>query len=829
MADALHPALHSIHTRLAEPGITVLLGGPGSGRSTTLRSLAAAAAGPVLAGGGLATLRHLPGIALTRAIHARLPENDLPLAAEAVRARVGGGLLVLDDLHWADPLTLAVLPLLAPHCRVLAALRTPSGLPAAVERTLREHATSWTAVPAPVDPEALVRGVAPGLGPAALGEVLRRGGGNPLALRALAATAGGPVDGDAVAAPAGVEHAVATAIAALTRPGRTAIAALGLLGRPAPVTLLGPGVPELVDAGWVEVTAGTAAPTPPYVAELAAALLPPAERTALHRRLAALVPDGEAARHLRAAGAHPEAYQRALAAADAATTTGERAGHLLLAAGLDVAVPTPVRFRAAEAALAAGRPAGCLHALDALAPAAAGERVRAAVLRSEALLQTGDGAGALAAVRRADPDLPAAPSPLRHEHVRASLLAALQHDPAVAAELAQYAGALPDRDVAPVQVALAAAAASRRAPAWEKSLVAAADQAHRAGRPLDEWWSGWLLVETLATDGRLGEAAAHAETFRRRSAEQDAYSWETRFLAAWLWCAALRGDDLDTVARRAVDLLDRTLPRQARAYALAAACLTLADTGALAAARARIDASAGPQKQRVDPDSLLGWVDREVAWLDGQPALAAGADRRGHASLAGGLHRVTSRWAAHDLGQPAPDQHREGDGVTQPVRATLTAWRDVDAGRDSLIAFTAAARAWHGSALREEVRCLLAAGLTASAAGPGLSTLLDAERAAEQAGLVVLLGRVHRALRRFAVRREAVPRATGAPGSSAPTLTAREVEVLHLVAAGEPTRRIAGQLGISRDTVETHVRAGMRKLGARTRTEAATLVLGGPA
>ena len=49
--------------------------------------------------------------------------------------------------------------------------------------------------------------------------------------------------------------------------------------------------------------------------------------------------------------------------------------------------------------------------------------------------------------------------------------------------------------------------------------------------------------------------------------------------------------------------------------------------------------------------------------------------------------------------------------------------------------------------------------------------------------------------------------------------------MLRLVAPGEPTRRIAGQLGISAETVDTHIRAGMRKLGARTRTEAAALAL----
>lgn len=55
MADALHPALHDIGTMLAEPGLAVLTGGPGSGRSTALRALATSSTGPVLVGGGLAT------------------------------------------------------------------------------------------------------------------------------------------------------------------------------------------------------------------------------------------------------------------------------------------------------------------------------------------------------------------------------------------------------------------------------------------------------------------------------------------------------------------------------------------------------------------------------------------------------------------------------------------------------------------------------------------------------------------------------------------------------------------------------------------------------
>jgi DNA-binding CsgD family transcriptional regulator len=81
----------------------------------------------------------------------------------------------------------------------------------------------------------------------------------------------------------------------------------------------------------------------------------------------------------------------------------------------------------------------------------------------------------------------------------------------------------------------------------------------------------------------------------------------------------------------------------------------------------------------------------------------------------------------------------------------------------------------------------------------------------------VLAGRARRGLRRHHVHRDVRSPRSGSK------LTNRETDVLRLVAAGEPTRRIAGQLGISAETVDTHIRAGMRKLGARTRTEAAAL------
>lgn len=88
---------------LRDPGLVVLTGVPGAGLTTALRRVASAFRGPVFTGGGLAILRTNPGLALTRAVRARLPVTDPALLTEAVRSRVRGGLLVVDDLQWADP------------------------------------------------------------------------------------------------------------------------------------------------------------------------------------------------------------------------------------------------------------------------------------------------------------------------------------------------------------------------------------------------------------------------------------------------------------------------------------------------------------------------------------------------------------------------------------------------------------------------------------------------------------------------------------------------------------------------------------------------------
>jgi DNA-binding CsgD family transcriptional regulator len=65
---------------------------------------------------------------------------------------------------------------------------------------------------------------------------------------------------------------------------------------------------------------------------------------------------------------------------------------------------------------------------------------------------------------------------------------------------------------------------------------------------------------------------------------------------------------------------------------------------------------------------------------------------------------------------------------------------------------------------------------------------------------------------------------SGAPGRLA-TLTARELEVLHLMSEGASNAAIGSALVISQATVKSHVRHILRKLGAANRTEAVSLFL----
>jgi DNA-binding NarL/FixJ family response regulator len=71
-----------------------------------------------------------------------------------------------------------------------------------------------------------------------------------------------------------------------------------------------------------------------------------------------------------------------------------------------------------------------------------------------------------------------------------------------------------------------------------------------------------------------------------------------------------------------------------------------------------------------------------------------------------------------------------------------------------------------------------------------------------------------------------IPRSPAEPADTmviTEDLTAREVEVLRLMARGHRNKQVAALLGISEHTAKFHVSSVLAKLGARTRTEAVTI------
>jgi LuxR family maltose regulon positive regulatory protein len=106
-----------------------------------------------------------------------------------------------------------------------------------------------------------------------------------------------------------------------------------------------------------------------------------------------------------------------------------------------------------------------------------------------------------------------------------------------------------------------------------------------------------------------------------------------------------------------------------------------------------------------------------------------------------------------------------------------------------------------------------------------LGRLVGARRAEQDAARGVELSCLARVLRAFG-EKPATPGTGRGAAAAVPglveQLTARELEVLALLATGAPNPRIAEQLVVSLDTVKKHVSHLLGKLGAANRTEAVT-------
>jgi LuxR family maltose regulon positive regulatory protein len=104
-----------------------------------------------------------------------------------------------------------------------------------------------------------------------------------------------------------------------------------------------------------------------------------------------------------------------------------------------------------------------------------------------------------------------------------------------------------------------------------------------------------------------------------------------------------------------------------------------------------------------------------------------------------------------------------------------------------------------------------------------LGRLVAAQRAEQATARAVPLGCLARVLQAFGQQQAEAgsrPRTAAAVPGLVEQLTAREMEILRLVAAGTPNQAIAEQLVVTLDTVKKHITHLLAKLGAANRTEA---------
>jgi DNA-binding NarL/FixJ family response regulator len=214
-------------------------------------------------------------------------------------------------------------------------------------------------------------------------------------------------------------------------------------------------------------------------------------------------------------------------------------------------------------------------------------------------------------------------------------------------------------------------------------------------------------------------------------------------------------------------------------------------------------------------DSMIHMYLAAAEWLHGRLEEA----ERAFASIlaewrAAGEGFVAAR-VCHHLGQVQRARGRL-DAALGSYRQALAAAGDENAAVDAL------AQALMLGCPQGYVRVFADEGAPMAAL---LARLVAAQKADQAAARGVPLGCMARLLRAFsgqdaasAAGRDA---AAAVPGL-VEQLTARELDILRLLAAGAPNPRIAAELVVRLDTVKKHVSHLLGKLGAANRTEAVT-------
>ncbi|HVL02864.1 MAG TPA: AAA family ATPase, partial [Acidimicrobiales bacterium] len=318
--------LQALRAAIAAHRSVAVVGEAGIGKTALIREAVAGDGGAWLEGGSLATLSWLPYLPIMRALRRPLPEGDHAAVADFVIGHVGARILVIEDLHWADNDTNAIVPLLAHQVVLVVSVRSDEQYSAKASSLVRGsgmESVSLTGLPDGQSSD-LVRLRCPELHTQTVRSIVRRSGGNPLLLEEQAATGG---------SSATLGRALGERLRTCRPRAREGLALLSLLGRPTGRGLIGTVADDLMHSGFIVEEAGQIAIRHGLLAEAVLGSIDEPTRIRLHARLARSLPDpGEAARHHAAAGEPRLALELARQAAANASRPGERSRHLALAA-----------------------------------------------------------------------------------------------------------------------------------------------------------------------------------------------------------------------------------------------------------------------------------------------------------------------------------------------------------------------------------------------------------------------------------------------------------------------------------------------------------------
>jgi DNA-binding CsgD family transcriptional regulator len=809
--------VEKLSARVAAGTATVISGPAGAGKTALLRELARQSGRRSLFGGGLAQLVWEPYLPLMRALGVRMRGGDPATVARFLATVVDDGLLVLDDLQFADDGTLAVLSAVAGQIAFVGAIRSGERLSAAARRVCERSGMSVVELDRLTREASLELLLArnPQLDATQAASIADAAAGNPLFLEQLAAT-GRPTRT--------LRLAIDARLAALSDVARLALATVALRGEPCERTALGEdAVDELVEAGLAERRGQRLALLQPLIGEQVLAALDADARKRLHERLAnALTDPGERSRHEAGAGLRARASDSALQAADLAASPLRRASHLALAAACsDGDAAAALRVAAAADWLVAGEPVKARSLVDSV-PSDTEHAPRARLLGARAALQLGDAVGAAREAAEG----------LRDERLDVGEQLALQIEllRADGGSIAPHARL--DETRACVESARVLGEHQARAllvvgqvelqlgeDAWTDTLLEAVAEARRTNDIEVALLAGQAFVVGSLGLGIHESLLERAGEFEQLARESLLRGWELQFVIARLWLELVVEGRCDDVRAEAQALLaDRAAVRQ-RDQLEALRALALADSGALTDADERL---AEALRRAPGPGrGLLAWVDAETAWIarrqDALPRAEACIEAHGRERPVGALAAVTAAWAAHDAGH----ELREGTEIVLDyggARSEHTGLRALRcAPGDAYSKLQAATVGWHHVQLRAERRCAWASAEALRLAGDterARTELRELETGVSDTELRALATRIRRSRLdlgdRPAERRNADHRG----------LTQREHSIMRLAVSGYTNARIAEQLDIARATVEVHLDHVKEKLGAATKTEA---------